>query len=109
MCSRAAGVRTFLRNKFRVPGVKHIRTRSVRGPTFSLSHFYFPRSTLPCSHAPRSLPHTVPEKPTILNASAIHRVLTRIAHEIVERNDNGHSVVLVGVQRGGIYLAERLG
>ena len=51
----------------------------------------------------------MPDKPIILNASAIHRVLTRIGHEIAERNDNGHSVVLIGVQRGGIFLAERLG
>ena len=51
-------------------------------------------------------PHnsSMPDKPVILNASAIHRVLTRIGHEIAERNDNGHSVVLVGVQRGGITL-----
>lgn len=46
---------------------------------------------------------------TILNAQAIHRVLTRIAHEIAERNDTSNSVVVVGVQRGGIHLAERLG
>jgi pyrimidine operon attenuation protein/uracil phosphoribosyltransferase len=49
------------------------------------------------------------EKTVILNAQAIHRVLTRIAHEIAERNDNGQSVVIVGVQRGGIHLADRLG
>ena len=36
-------------------------------------------------------------------------MLTRIGHEIAERNDNGQSVVIVGVQRGGIYLANRLG
>ena len=40
----------------------------------------------------------MPEKTTILNAQAIHRVLTRIAHEIVERNDNAQSIVVVGVQ-----------
>ena len=51
----------------------------------------------------------MPEKTIILNAQAIHRVLTRIAHEIVERNDNSQSVVIVGVQRGGIHLAERVG
>src|SRR5215813_197591 len=45
----------------------------------------------------------------ILNAQAIHRVLTRIAHEIAERNDQSQSVVVVGVQRGGIHLADRLG
>jgi len=49
------------------------------------------------------------ERTTILNPQAIHRVLTRIAHEIAERNDHSQSVVVVGVQRGGIYLAERLG
>lgn len=51
----------------------------------------------------------MPEKTIILNASAIHRVLTRIGHEIAERNDNNHSVVIVGVQSGGVYLAQRLG
>ena len=51
----------------------------------------------------------MPERSVILNAQAIHRVLTRIAHEIAERNDNGQSVVIVGVQRGGIHLADRLG
>src|ERR1051325_4771831 len=49
------------------------------------------------------------EKTVILNASAIHRVLTRIAHEIAERNEDNQSLVIVGVQRGGINLAERLG
>jgi pyrimidine operon attenuation protein/uracil phosphoribosyltransferase len=44
----------------------------------------------------------------LLDASAIGRVLTRIAHEIAERNDNGGRVVLVGIQRGGVYLARRL-
>lgn len=51
----------------------------------------------------------MPEKTVILNAQAIHRVLTRIAHEIVERNDDSQSVAIVGVQRGGIHLAERIG
>ena len=48
-------------------------------------------------------------KTTILNSQAIHRVLTRIAHEIAERNDPSQVVVVVGVQRGGIHLADRLG
>jgi pyrimidine operon attenuation protein / uracil phosphoribosyltransferase len=51
----------------------------------------------------------MPEPSVILNAQAIHRVLTRVAHEIAERNDDSHAVVVVGVQRGGIHLAERLG
>ena len=44
----------------------------------------------------------------VLNASAIQRALTRIAHEIAERNDVSTSVVLIGIQRGGVPLAERL-
>ena len=44
----------------------------------------------------------------VLNAGAIQRALTRIAHEIAERNDIAASVVLIGIQRGGVPLAERL-
>ena len=44
----------------------------------------------------------------ILNATAVERALSRIAHEIAERNDDASEVVLVGVQRGGVYLAQRL-
>jgi pyrimidine operon attenuation protein / uracil phosphoribosyltransferase len=49
------------------------------------------------------------DKTVILNSSAVHRVLTRIAHEIAERNDDSRALVIVGVQRGGVHLAERLG
>ena len=44
----------------------------------------------------------------ILNASAVHRVLTRIAHEIAERNEEGSKVVIIGIQTGGVHLARRL-
>lgn len=50
----------------------------------------------------------MPAESVILDAPAIQRALIRIAHEIAERNTNGHEVVLVGVQRGGVLLAERL-
>jgi pyrimidine operon attenuation protein / uracil phosphoribosyltransferase len=49
------------------------------------------------------------EPTLILNASAMQRALTRIAHEIAERNETGGDVVLVGIQRGGVPLARRLG
>jgi pyrimidine operon attenuation protein/uracil phosphoribosyltransferase len=38
----------------------------------------------------------------------VRRAVTRIAHEIVERNRGLDGVVLVGLQRGGVWLAERL-
>lgn len=44
----------------------------------------------------------------LLDAAALSRALTRIAHEIVERNESGTDVVLVGVQTGGVHLAHRL-
>lgn len=43
-----------------------------------------------------------------LNALAIQRALTRIAHEVAERNVAGSEVVVVGIQRGGVPLAQRL-
>jgi len=50
----------------------------------------------------------MPETTVILNGVAIQRALTRIAHEIAERNENSQEVVLVGIQKGGVPLAERL-
>ena len=50
----------------------------------------------------------MPESTLILNAAAIQRALTRIAHEIAERNESSE-VVLVGIQRGGVPIARRLG
>jgi pyrimidine operon attenuation protein/uracil phosphoribosyltransferase len=48
------------------------------------------------------------ERNVILNAQAIQRALTRIAHEIVERNESSSEIVLVGIQRGGVPLAKKL-
>jgi len=44
----------------------------------------------------------------ILDAAALQRALTRIAHEVAERNETGTDVVLVGIQTGGVLLAQRL-
>jgi pyrimidine operon attenuation protein/uracil phosphoribosyltransferase len=45
---------------------------------------------------------------TILDEAAIRRALTRIAHEIIERNKGVEETVLVGIRTRGIYLAQRL-
>ncbi len=45
---------------------------------------------------------------TILDESAIRRALTRIAHEILERNKGVKDCILVGVKTRGVFLAERL-
>ena len=44
----------------------------------------------------------------LLTSSAIHWALDRIAHQIAERNQGSHEVVVVGIQKGGIHLASRL-
>lgn len=49
-----------------------------------------------------------PEK-VVLSSDDIRRALTRIAHEIIERNHGLDDVVVVGIQRGGSWVAERLG
>ena len=51
----------------------------------------------------------MPESTVILDAGAIQRALTRIAHEIAERNEQSAEVVLVGIPEGGVPLAQRLG
>lgn len=45
---------------------------------------------------------------TILGAPDVSRAITRIAHEIVERNDGAASVVLLGIPTRGLPLAHRL-
>ena len=50
----------------------------------------------------------MPETTIILDAVAIQRALTRIAHEIAERNEASAEVVLVGIPTGGDHLAARL-
>jgi pyrimidine operon attenuation protein/uracil phosphoribosyltransferase len=48
------------------------------------------------------------EQNLILNSAAMQRALTRMAHEIAERNEKSADVVLVGIQRGGAFLSQRL-
>jgi pyrimidine operon attenuation protein/uracil phosphoribosyltransferase len=45
---------------------------------------------------------------TILGAPDIGRALTRIAHEILERNDGAADVLLLGIPTRGLPLARRL-
>lgn len=45
----------------------------------------------------------------VMDAEDLRRAVTRIAHEIVERNHGLESVVLIGLQTGGVPLAGRLG
>lgn len=44
----------------------------------------------------------------ILNSVEIVRALTRIAHEILEKNKGPKEIVLIGIPTGGVFLAQRL-
>ena len=44
----------------------------------------------------------------ILNAEAMQRALARMAHEILERNEDTSKLVLIGMQTRGVFLARRL-
>jgi pyrimidine operon attenuation protein/uracil phosphoribosyltransferase len=44
----------------------------------------------------------------VLGPDDVRRATTRMAHEIIERNRGLVGVMLIGVQRGGVWLAEAL-
>jgi len=44
----------------------------------------------------------------LLDAEGIERTLSRIAHELIERNDDLEQVALVGIHTRGVPLAQRL-
>ena len=46
--------------------------------------------------------------PVVMDTERISRTLTRIAHEIVERNKGVENLALVGVRTRGVYIAQRL-
>ncbi|MGI9859896.1 bifunctional pyr operon transcriptional regulator/uracil phosphoribosyltransferase PyrR [Moorella naiadis] len=47
-------------------------------------------------------------KAKIMDADKLRRTLIRIAHEILERNRGTENLVLIGIRRRGVPLAERL-
>lgn len=48
------------------------------------------------------------QKAILLDASAIERSITRISHEIVEKNEDISSIYLIGIRRRGVPLARRI-
>src|SRR3989339_279291 len=48
------------------------------------------------------------KKLQILDAAGLNRVLTRMAHEVIERNRGAGNLVIVGMLTRGALLAKRL-
>ncbi len=44
----------------------------------------------------------------LMSRQDLERALTRMAHEIIEKNKGISGLCLIGIQRGGVYLAQRL-
>ncbi len=68
----------------------------------------------PCPTLPAVRPATQPASPapgpgrTVLDARDITRALTRISHEILERNKGAADLLLLGIPSRGVPLAERI-
>ena len=54
-------------------------------------------------------PPTALRETRVLDADGIRRAVTRIAHEILERNQGEDDVVIVGMQTGGVWIADLIG
>ena len=50
----------------------------------------------------------MPDERIVLEAADLGRAWRRVAHEIAEANAEGSSLMLVGIQRGGVALAHQL-
>jgi pyrimidine operon attenuation protein / uracil phosphoribosyltransferase len=55
-----------------------------------------------------SHPAVTPTPTVLMDDEAIRRTLSRVAHEIIERNEDLDTVALVGIHTRGVPLAQRL-
>ena len=67
------------------------------------------RSITSAASAPAADEAADPAMRAVLDASAVNRALTRIAHEILERTQGADDAVLLGIPTRGAHLATRLG
>jgi pyrimidine operon attenuation protein/uracil phosphoribosyltransferase len=72
-----------------------------------VAHVQLPPAVLDsaCTLSPAGI---AAEGKALLDAEAIERTLSRIAHEVIERNDDLDQVALVGIQTRGVPLAQRV-
>jgi pyrimidine operon attenuation protein/uracil phosphoribosyltransferase len=63
---------------------------------------------IPTTRTARSIIHARAPMPEVMDADRMSRALTRIAHEILERNRGTGELALVGIRTRGVPLARRL-
>jgi len=44
----------------------------------------------------------------IMDQEAVHRAISRIAHEILEKNKDAENLALIGIRTRGVFLAQRI-
>src|SRR5215469_17042042 len=54
-------------------------------------------------------PRSARQKAQLMSSSEIERTLVRLVHEIIEKNDGAKDLVLIGIRRRGVFLAQRIG
>ena len=47
-------------------------------------------------------------KKILMDSKSVERSITRLSHEILERNENSKNIVLIGIHNRGVPLAERI-
>ncbi|MEK4079251.1 bifunctional pyr operon transcriptional regulator/uracil phosphoribosyltransferase PyrR [Solibacillus sp. FSL W7-1472] len=63
---------------------------------------------MPSEHGKNERSSTMENFTVLLDGPSMNRAITRIAHEIIERNKGIDEVILVGIKTRGAYLARRL-
>src|SRR3989304_9654730 len=48
------------------------------------------------------------EKRELLNSQSVERAITRITHEILEKNKGALNLALIGIRTRGVFLAKRI-
>jgi pyrimidine operon attenuation protein/uracil phosphoribosyltransferase len=51
---------------------------------------------------------SAPKAVTVMDADAVRRAITRIAHEILERNKGTENLALIGIRSRGVHIADRI-
>lgn len=57
---------------------------------------------------PRQREFKMSKKRVVMDSEGIERSLTRISYEILEKNKGVEDLVIIGIQKGGVVLAERI-
>jgi pyrimidine operon attenuation protein / uracil phosphoribosyltransferase len=62
----------------------------------------------PASHGTSPSVPPAPDARSVLESAEINRALSRIAHEVLERNKGAGGLILLGIPTRGVQLAKRL-